>query len=31
VLKAIDKTERLPRDTDGRVQPSLVIGFRPKD
>jgi colicin import membrane protein len=31
VLKAIDKTERLPRDTDGRVQPSLLIGFRPKD
>ena len=31
VLKAIDKTERLPRDTDGRVQPLLVIGFRPKD
>ena len=30
VLKAIDKTERLPRDTDGRVQPSMVIGFRPK-
>lgn len=31
VLKAIDKTERLPRDIDGRVQPSLVISFRPKD
>jgi colicin import membrane protein len=31
VLKAIDKTERLPRDVDGRVQPSLVIGFRPRD
>ncbi len=31
VLKAIDKTERLPRDVDGSVQPSLVIGFRPKD
>lgn len=31
VLKAIDKTERLPRDVDGRVQASLVIGFRPKD
>jgi colicin import membrane protein len=31
VLKAIDKTERLPRDVDGRVQPALVIGFRPKD
>ena len=31
VLRAIDKTEKLPRDTDGRVQPALVIGFRPKD
>ena len=31
VLKAIDKTETLPRDIDGRVPPSLVISFRPKD
>ena len=31
VLKAIDKTEVLPRDVDGRVPPSLVISFRPKD
>ncbi|MBI3533589.1 MAG: cell envelope integrity protein TolA [Burkholderiales bacterium] len=31
VLKAIDKTEVLPRDTDGRVPPSLVITFRPRD
>jgi colicin import membrane protein len=31
VLKAIDKTEVLPRDTDGRVPPVLVISFRPKD
>lgn len=31
VLKAIDKTERLPRDTDGSVYPTLVISFRPKD
>jgi colicin import membrane protein len=31
VLKAIDKTETLPRDVDGRVPPSLVIVFRPKD
>ena len=31
VLKAIDKTETLPRDTDGRVPPSLLIGFRPRD
>jgi colicin import membrane protein len=31
VLKAIDKTEVLPRDTDGRVPPALVISFRPRD
>ena len=31
VLKAIDKTEVLPRDTDGRVPSPLVISFRPKD
>lgn len=31
VLKAIDKTEKLPPDTDGRVPGSLTIGFRPKD
>lgn len=31
VLKAIDKTEILPRDTDGRVPSPLIIGFRPKD
>ena len=31
VLKAIDKTETLPRDVDGRVPPSLIISFRPKD
>jgi colicin import membrane protein len=31
VLSAIDKTEILPRDTDGRVPSSLVISFRPKD
>lgn len=31
VLKAIDKTETLPRDIDGRVPSSLVIGFRPRD
>lgn len=31
VLRAIDKTEVLPRDTDGRVPPNLVISFRPKD
>jgi len=31
VLKAVIKTEVLPRDVDGRVPPSLIIGFRPKD
>ena len=31
VLKAIDKTEVLPRDVDGRVPSPLVISFRPKD
>lgn len=31
VLRALDKTETLPRDTDGRVPPSLLMGFRPKD
>lgn len=31
VLRALDKTETLPRDVDGRVPPSLVIGFRPQD
>lgn len=31
VLRAIDKTEKLPRDTDGSVPSPLVISFRPKD
>ena len=31
VLKALEKTERLPRDTDGRVPATLVITFRPRD
>lgn len=31
VLKAIDKTEVLPRDVDGRIISPLTIGFRPKD
>lgn len=31
VLRAIDKTERLPRDSDGRVPSLLVIAFRPND
>jgi len=29
VLKALDKTEALPRDVDGRTPSPLVIGFRP--
>ncbi|MBB5204181.1 colicin import membrane protein [Inhella inkyongensis] len=31
VLRAIEKTERLPRDTDGRVPASLVLVFRPNE
>jgi colicin import membrane protein len=31
VLNAVDKTEKLPPDTDGRVIPSLTLGFRPRD
>ena len=31
VLRAIDKTEVLPRDTDGRVPPSLTLVFRQTD
>jgi colicin import membrane protein len=31
VLRAIDKTEVLPKDTDGRVPPVIVLGFRPQD
>jgi len=31
VLRAIDKTAVLPRDTDGRVPSPLEISFRPKD
>lgn len=30
VLRALDKTESLPRDTDGRVPPSFIIEFKPK-
>ena len=29
VLRAIDKTEVLPKDVDGRVPPTITIGFRP--
>lgn len=31
VLKAIDKTEALPRDVDGRIHSPLIISFRPRD
>ena len=31
VTRAIAKTEVLPRDVDGSVPPSLLVGFRPKD
>lgn len=31
VLRAIDKTEVLPKDTDGTVPPFIVLGFRPLD
>lgn len=31
VLRALDKTQTLPRDEDGRVPPSMILVFRPKD
>ncbi|WP_225978903.1 energy transducer TonB, partial [Paracidovorax cattleyae] len=31
VVRALEKTDTLPRDVDGRVPSSLVIGFRPRD
>ena len=31
VLRALDKTEILPKDTDGRVPPTIIITFRPND
>lgn len=31
VIKAIIRTETMPRDTDGRVPTPLIIEFRPKD
>lgn len=31
VLRAIDRTVSLPRDTDGRVPSPLIIGLRPQD
>lgn len=31
VLRAIDKTQAMPRDTDGRVPATLIISFRPNE
>ncbi len=31
VLRAIDRTARLPKDENGRVPPTLILGFRPQD
>jgi len=31
VLRAIDRTGTLPRDTDGRVPPTIIVAFRPKE
>ncbi|KPF48423.1 hypothetical protein IP87_14960 [beta proteobacterium AAP121] len=31
VLRAIDRTARLPRDVDGRVPSRLIINFRPRE
>jgi len=31
VLRAVEKTERLPRDTDGRVPASMLLAFRPNE
>ncbi len=31
VLRAVDRTATLPRDTDGRVPPVLIITFRPRE
>ncbi len=31
VLRAIDRTDGLPRDIDGRVPPVMTINFRPRD
>ena len=31
VLRALERTGVLPRDTDGRVPPSMVISFRPRE
>ena len=31
VIKAIVRTESMPRDTDGRVPPVMILEFRPRD
>lgn len=31
VLRAIERTGRLPRDDNGRVPPTLILDFRPRD
>lgn len=31
VLRAIERTARLPRDENGRVPPTLILGFRPNE
>lgn len=31
VLRAIEKAEMLPRDTDGRVPPVIILTFRPRE
>jgi len=31
VLKAIEKTEKLPLDTDGRIPPVIIMDLRPRD
>jgi colicin import membrane protein len=31
VINAILKTEKIPRDSDGRVPPVIILGFTPKD
>jgi colicin import membrane protein len=31
VLRALDRTAILPRDTDGRVHSPLILTFRPRD
>ena len=31
VIKALDKTDTLPRDTDGSIPTMMVLGFKPRD